>query len=84
MRLGYYGAVSSDAGSGYELDVIAAAVVGAVAQRGAWIGLRAMLGAVVIQRSKTASCTEHRLELQAIIVGLAIILLWWWIRPNIA
>ena len=29
IMLGYYGAASSDAGKGYELDVIAAAVVGA-------------------------------------------------------
>ncbi len=50
MMLGYYGAVSSDAGKGYELDVIAAAVVGGAALsggRGAAVG--AMLGALVIQ-----------------------------------
>ncbi len=50
MLLGYYGAASSDAGSGYELRVIAAAVVGGASLsggRGSAIG--AMLGAIVIQ-----------------------------------
>jgi ribose/xylose/arabinose/galactoside ABC-type transport system permease subunit len=50
MLLGYYGAASSDAGSGYELRVIAAAVVGGASLsggRGSAVG--AMLGAIVIQ-----------------------------------
>jgi ribose transport system permease protein len=50
MMLGYYGAASSDAGKGYELDVIAAAVVGGASLsggRGAAIG--ALLGALIIQ-----------------------------------
>ena len=50
IMLGYYGAASSDAGKGYELDVIAAAVVGGaslVGGRGAALG--ALLGALIIQ-----------------------------------
>lgn len=50
IMLGYYGSASSDAGSGYELDVIAAAVVGGASLsggRGTAIG--ALLGALIIQ-----------------------------------
>ena len=50
IMLGYYGSASSDAGKGYELDVIAAAVVGGaslVGGRGTALG--ALLGAFVIQ-----------------------------------
>jgi ribose transport system permease protein len=50
IMLGYYGAASSDAGKGYELDVIAAAVVGGASLaggRGSAIG--ALLGALIIQ-----------------------------------
>lgn len=50
MMLGYYGAASSDAGSGYELRVIAAAVVGGASLSGGrGSALGAMLGAIVIQ-----------------------------------
>lgn len=50
LYVGYYGAGGSDAGKGYELNVIAAAVVGGASLsggRGTAIG--ALLGAVVIQ-----------------------------------
>jgi ribose transport system permease protein len=50
IMLGYYGSASSDAGKGYELDVIAAAVVGGaslVGGRGTALG--ALLGALIIQ-----------------------------------
>jgi ribose transport system permease protein len=50
IMLGYYGAASSDAGKGYELDVIAAAVVGGaslIGGRGSALG--ALLGALIIQ-----------------------------------
>ena len=50
MYAGYYGAATSDAGSGYELRVIAAAVIGGASLsggRGSAIG--AALGAVVIE-----------------------------------
>ena len=50
IMLGYYGSASSDAGKGYELDVIAAAVVGGaslIGGRGTALG--ALLGALIIQ-----------------------------------
>lgn len=76
MRLGYYGAVSSDAGQGYELDVIAAAVVGGASLtggRGSAFG--AMLGAVVIQLIENGIVVlgiDSNYKL--IIVGLAIVI----------
>jgi ribose/xylose/arabinose/galactoside ABC-type transport system permease subunit len=50
IMLGYYGSASSDAGTGYELQVIAAAVVGGaslIGGRGTALG--ALLGALIIQ-----------------------------------
>lgn len=50
IMLGYYGSASSDAGKGYELQVIAAAVVGGaslIGGRGTALG--ALLGALIIQ-----------------------------------
>ena len=50
IMLGYYGSASSDAGKGYELDVIAAAVVGGASLAGGrGTALGALLGAFVIQ-----------------------------------
>jgi ribose transport system permease protein len=50
IMLGYYGSASSDAGKGYELDVIAAAVVGGASLAGGrGTALGALLGALVIQ-----------------------------------
>jgi len=50
IMLGYYGSGSSDAGKGYELDVIAAAVVGGASLGGArGTALGALLGALIIQ-----------------------------------
>jgi ribose/xylose/arabinose/galactoside ABC-type transport system permease subunit len=50
VMLGYYGAASSDAGKGYELDVIAAAVVGGASLAGGrGSALGALLGALIIQ-----------------------------------
>lgn len=75
MRLGYYGAVASDAGQGYELDVIAAAVVGGASLsggRGSAFG--AMLGAVVIQLIENGIVVlgiDSNYKL--IIVGMAIV-----------
>ena len=75
MRLGYYGAVSSDAGSGYELDVIAAAVVGGASLSGGrGSALGAMLGAVVIQLIENGIVVlEIDSNYKLIIIGLAII-----------
>lgn len=55
MSLGYFGSASPEAGKGYELDVIAAAVIGGASLsggRGTAIG--AVLGAVVIQLIRNA------------------------------
>ncbi len=50
IMLGYYGSASSDAGKGYELDVIAAAVVGGASLAGGrGTALGALLGALTIQ-----------------------------------
>jgi ribose/xylose/arabinose/galactoside ABC-type transport system permease subunit len=48
--LGYYGSAASDAGTGYELQVIAAAVVGGASLTGGrGTALGAMLGALIIR-----------------------------------
>jgi ribose transport system permease protein len=50
IMLGYYGSASSEAGKGYELDVIAAAVVGGASLTGGrGTALGALLGALIIQ-----------------------------------
>jgi ribose/xylose/arabinose/galactoside ABC-type transport system permease subunit len=50
IMLGYYGSASSEAGKGYELDVIAAAVVGGASLSGGrGTALGALLGALIIQ-----------------------------------
>jgi ribose transport system permease protein len=50
IMLGYYGSASSDAGTGYELQVIAAAVVGGASLSGGrGTALGALLGALIIQ-----------------------------------
>jgi ribose transport system permease protein len=50
IMLGYYGSASSDAGKGYELEVIAAAVVGGASLSGGrGSALGALLGALIIQ-----------------------------------
>jgi ribose/xylose/arabinose/galactoside ABC-type transport system permease subunit len=50
IMLGYYGSASSDAGKGYELDVIAAAVVGGASLAGGkGTALGALIGALIIQ-----------------------------------
>lgn len=50
IMLGYYGSASSDAGKGYELDVIAAAVVGGASLSGGrGTAFGALLGALIIQ-----------------------------------
>ena len=50
LALGYYGSASSGDGSGYELDVIAAAVVGGASLSGGkGTALGALLGALIIK-----------------------------------
>ncbi len=75
MLLGYYGAASSDAGPGYELKVIAAAVVGGASLtggRGTAIG--AMLGAVVIQLIDNGIVILGLSNYTSIVIGLVIVL----------
>jgi ribose transport system permease protein len=73
--LGYLGAASSDAGSGYELRVIAAAVVGGASLsggRGSAIG--AVLGALVIQLIENGILVLHiNSNYTNIVIGLSII-----------
>ena len=76
MMLGYYGAVSSAAGTGYELDVIAAAVVGGASLSGGrGSALGAMLGAIIIQLINNAiTVLEIDENFKQIIIGLAIVI----------
>jgi ribose transport system permease protein len=76
MMLGYYGAGSSNTGSGYELNVIAATVVGGASLsggRGSAIG--AVLGAIIIQLIDNSilmlSINENYKQ---IVIGMAIVL----------
>ncbi len=75
MLLGYYGAGSSDAGKGYELSVIAAAVVGGSSLsggRGSAIG--AVLGAIVIQLiDNSILMLDINQNYKEIVIGLAIV-----------
>jgi ribose/xylose/arabinose/galactoside ABC-type transport system permease subunit len=76
LMLGYLGAASSDAGSGYELRVIAAAVVGGASLsggRGSAVG--AMLGALVIQLIENGILVLGiDSNYTNIVIGLAIVL----------
>ncbi|MCC6676355.1 MAG: ABC transporter permease [Phycisphaerales bacterium] len=55
MSLGYFGSASPEAGKGYELDVIAAAVIGGASLSGGrGTALGAVLGAIVIQLIRNA------------------------------
>jgi ribose transport system permease protein len=76
MLAGYYGAVSTDAGSGYELSVIAAAVVGGASLAGGrGTALGAVLGAIVIQLINNAIIVlDINENYKQIIIGLAIVL----------
>lgn len=76
LLLGYYGAAGSDAGKGYELNVIAAAVVGGASLsggRGTAIG--AVLGAIVIQLiDNSILILGIDQNYKEIVIGLAIVL----------
>lgn len=76
MLLGYYGAADSNAGFGYELRVIAAAVVGGASLsggRGSAIG--AVLGAIIIQLIENAIIVLNiPNSWTQIIIGLTIVL----------
>ncbi|MFN0012601.1 MAG: ABC transporter permease [Phycisphaerales bacterium] len=76
IMLGYLGAGSSDAGNGYELNVIAAAVVGGASLsggRGSAVG--AVLGAIVIQLINNGfDVLGIDSNYRQIVIGLAIVL----------
>lgn len=84
IMLGYYGSASSDAGTGYELGVIAAAVVGGaslVGGRGTAWG--ALLGALIIQMiSNGIIILNIDQNYSEIIIGSVIILAVLWDRIN--
>jgi ribose/xylose/arabinose/galactoside ABC-type transport system permease subunit len=76
IMLGYYGAASSDAGKGYELDVIAAAVVGGASLSGGrGSALGAILGALIIQIINNAIVIlDIDQNYSQIIIGVVIVL----------
>lgn len=75
MSVGYYGSASSDAGQGYELDVIAAAVIGGASLSGGrGTALGAVLGAIVIQLIRNAMLIlEIDTNYTQIVMGAAIV-----------
>lgn len=75
MYLGYYGAASSDAAKGYELNVIAAAVVGGASLSGGrGSALGAVLGAIVIQLIENSIVMIGiSNQYKEIVIGLAIV-----------
>ena len=76
LSLGYYGAATSGDGQGYELDVIAAAVVGGASLSGGkGTALGAILGALVIQLIKTGIVIlDIKQSYSQIIIGAVVIL----------
>lgn len=76
LALGYYGSASSADGTGYELNVIAAAVVGGASLSGGkGSALGALLGALVIQMISTGIVIlEIDQNYSQIIIGLVVIL----------
>ncbi len=75
VSLGHFGSVSSTTASGYELTVIAVAVVGGGSLAGGrGTALGALLGALVIATIESGIATMHwKQEYQKIIIGSAII-----------
>lgn len=75
VSLGLYGSASTNTGNGYELTVIAAAVVGGASLLGGrGTALGAMLGALVIKLIENAIIILHLLqENSGMIIGTAII-----------
>lgn len=76
VSLGRFGTVSTDTGTGYELTVIAAAVVGGASLTGGrGTALGALLGALVIRMIENGIFTLHlNQEYSKIIIGSAIII----------
>lgn len=76
MSVGYFGSASPDAGKGYELDVIAAAVIGGASLSGGrGTALGAVLGAVLIQLIRNAMIIlEIDTNYTEIVMGSAIVI----------
>jgi ribose/xylose/arabinose/galactoside ABC-type transport system permease subunit len=76
IMLGYYGSASSDAGKGYELDVIAAAVIGGASLSGGrGTALGALFGALIIQMiANGIIILEIDQNYSQIIIGAVIVL----------
>ncbi len=75
MMLGYYGSASADSGSGYELKVIASAVVGGASLAGGrGSALGAVLGAIVIQLIDNGIVLLNLSQYTNIVIGLAIVI----------
>jgi ribose/xylose/arabinose/galactoside ABC-type transport system permease subunit len=76
LALGYYGAASSADGTGYELEVIAAAVVGGASLSGGrGTALGAVLGAIIIQLINNGfDVLGFDANYRQIVIGLAIVL----------
>ena len=76
LMLGYFGAASSDAGNGYELNVIAAAVVGGASLSGGrGSALGAVLGALIIQLINNGfDVLGLDQNYRQIVIGMAIVL----------
>lgn len=75
MSVGYFGSASPDAGKGYELDVIAAAVIGGASLSGGrGTALGAVLGAIVIQLIRNAMLIlDINTNYTEIVMGTAIV-----------
>jgi ribose/xylose/arabinose/galactoside ABC-type transport system permease subunit len=75
MSVGYFGSASPDAGKGYELDVIAAAVIGGASlQGGRGTALGAVLGAILIQLIRNGMLIlDIDTNYTDIVMGLAIV-----------
>ncbi|MBA4039319.1 MAG: hypothetical protein C0468_03155 [Planctomyces sp.] len=76
LALGYFGAGSSEAGRGYELEVIAAAVVGGASLSGGrGSALGAVLGALIIQLINNGfDVLQIDSNYRQIVIGFAIVL----------
>jgi ribose transport system permease protein len=76
LAIGYYGAATSGDGTGYELSVIAAAVVGGASLSGGkGSALGAVLGALIIQMISTGMVIlEIDQEFSSIVIGAVVIL----------
>jgi ribose/xylose/arabinose/galactoside ABC-type transport system permease subunit len=76
LAIGYYGAATSGDGSGYELSVIAAAVVGGASLSGGrGSALGAVLGALIIQMITTGMVILNiDQEFSSIVIGAVVIL----------